>query len=265
MELISIIIPVFNAETTIGKCLDSCIKQTYKNLEIIIINDGSTDKSQNLIENYILYDSRIKLFNKENEGLVSARKTAIQYVKGKYVSFVDADDYIEYNTIELLTNYSEDVDIIIGDFIIEDIQGQKSNTQHSNCLRYGNRNEGMYCNFLSKQVVPSLCGRLIKTEYLKAIAVPIDITVGEDFITNMLILDTFEVKVALLNKPIYHYVQYPISMVNNNTKALAARIKYIKWVVNYFSNKNSILYPSIKIYLCLYWKNVFLICGMVGM
>lgn len=101
-ELITVIINVYNGEKFIKKCLESIINQTYKNLEILIINDGSTDSTQQICESY--EDERIRIINQENMGLSKARNVGIENAKGDFLYFIDADDYIELDTIAYLYN-----------------------------------------------------------------------------------------------------------------------------------------------------------------
>lgn len=104
---ISIIIPVYNAEIYLKQCLDSVICQTFKDFECICINDGSTDNSLSILQEYANKDKRFKLINKKNEGVSVARNTGIQNAAGKYISFVDSDDWITENYIEVLYNKIE--------------------------------------------------------------------------------------------------------------------------------------------------------------
>lgn len=99
---VSVIVPVYNVEPYLKRCLDSICGQTYSNMEILLINDGSTDNSKAICEEYASKDSRIKVFNKENGGLSSARNTGLDNMEGDYVYFVDSDDWIEENAIQLL-------------------------------------------------------------------------------------------------------------------------------------------------------------------
>ncbi len=101
-KLISVIINVYNCEDYIGRCLDSVINQTYKNIEILIVNDGSTDNTLNIIKKY--KDKRIRIINQDNMGLSKSRNVALDNAKGDYLYFVDADDYIELDAIEYLYN-----------------------------------------------------------------------------------------------------------------------------------------------------------------
>ena len=102
IQMISVILNVFNGEKYIKKCLESIINQTYKDIEIVIVNDGSTDDTKKIIESY--KDKRIKLINQENMGLSLSRNVGIDNSKGDYLYFVDVDDYLEKDALEYLYN-----------------------------------------------------------------------------------------------------------------------------------------------------------------
>lgn len=102
---LSIIIPVYNTEKYLVKCLDSVINQTFKNIEIICINDGSTDNSLDILKEYQVLDNRVKILDKENGGSSSARNVGIEHAKGKYITFIDSDDFIELSTYESLLSF----------------------------------------------------------------------------------------------------------------------------------------------------------------
>lgn len=125
---ISVIVPVYNVEKYIRQCLESIINQTYKNLEIIIVNDGTRDNSMKIVEEY-LSDERIRVINKENGGISSARNRGIEEATGEYVSFVDSDDWLEIDLYERIVQILEGnkVDIIF--LIIIDIVKIKKNTE----------------------------------------------------------------------------------------------------------------------------------------
>ena len=103
-SLITIIIPVYNIEKYLRKCIESVIEQTYKNIEIILVDDGSMDNSGEICDQYKEKDSRILVIHKRNGGLSDARNSAIDIAKGKYLFFLDGDDYIEKDSIEYLYN-----------------------------------------------------------------------------------------------------------------------------------------------------------------
>ena len=99
---ISVIIPVYNVEQYLEKCLDSILNQTYKNIEIILVNDGSIDKSGLICDEYSRKYNNIKVFHKENGGVSSARNLGIDNATGQYLAFIDPDDYIDVNMYEIL-------------------------------------------------------------------------------------------------------------------------------------------------------------------
>ena len=111
---ISVIVPIYNADRYLDKCIDSIIMQTYTDLEIILIDDGSTDGSLKICQKYEEQDKRVVVIHRENSGLVAARKLGVKYAHGEYVTFVDADDYIDWDTYEILMNQldSSNVDIV---------------------------------------------------------------------------------------------------------------------------------------------------------
>ena len=103
---ISIIVPVYNVEPYLRRCVNSIINQTYKNLDIILVDDGSTDHSGEICDEYATKDNRIKVIHRENGGLSAARNTGLNIAKGEYVYFVDSDDYIERETCEIALSYA---------------------------------------------------------------------------------------------------------------------------------------------------------------
>lgn len=109
--LLSVIIPVYNVEKTLERCINSVINQTYTNLEIILVNDGSTDNSLQICEKFKYKDPRIKIVNKENGGLSSARNAGLDIMTGKYVAFLDSDDYIDESMYEDLLSCIDKYDV----------------------------------------------------------------------------------------------------------------------------------------------------------
>ncbi len=105
--LISVIIPVYNVEKYLRECVESVINQTYKNIEIILVDDGSTDSSGDICEEYIEKDSRVTVIHQKNSGPSKTRNTGLENANGKYIYFLDSDDYIENNALELLTEAAE--------------------------------------------------------------------------------------------------------------------------------------------------------------
>lgn len=121
--IFSIIVPVYNVEKYLSKCLDSLVNQTYTNIEIICINDGSSDNSLNILEEYATKDNRIKVITQHNQGVSVARNVGIENATGKYILFVDADDWVERNTCEILAKQLENRNydlVVFNAFMVRD-------------------------------------------------------------------------------------------------------------------------------------------------
>lgn len=117
--LVSIIVPIYNVEKYLDRCLLSIKNQTYSNLEVIMVNDGSKDSSRNIAAHYQDIDHRFKLFDKENGGLSSGRNYGMRFVTGEFVAFIDSDDFLETDYVEVLLNsFDSNTDIVIGDYVI---------------------------------------------------------------------------------------------------------------------------------------------------
>lgn len=163
---ISVIIPVYNVEKYIGQCLDSIVNQTYKNLEIIIVNDGSNDNSLEIINRYSQNDRRIKIINLENKGVSFARNIGIKNSEGNYISFVDSDDYLNLNTYEKLVKNLDGEDLIIFNY------GRFENsTREIIKEKYVSDDEMQELpeekRYLYSKINHSCWNKLYKTEYLK--------------------------------------------------------------------------------------------------
>lgn len=214
-KLLSVIVPVYNVEPYISRCLSSIIRQSYKELEIICVNDGSTDNSEDLIKEYQKKDSRIVLINKENAGLVSARKAGLQKSIGKYVTYVDSDDYIDQGMYKYMMDaiVKNDVDIVTsgvyrdyGERIVEErdsiLQGCYSDKKLS-----GLRNELIETSrFFKRNISSHLWNKIfLKEKIIKhQMRVPNEITIGEDaavFYPMMFDINS----IYVTNKVFYHY------------------------------------------------------------
>ena len=114
-SLISVVVPVFNVEKYLSRCIDSIINQTYRNLEIILVDDGSSDKCPQICDSYALKDKRIKVMHKKNEGVSEARNVGLHASKGKYISFIDSDDYInEFMFEKMVKAYTNNqIDLVV--------------------------------------------------------------------------------------------------------------------------------------------------------
>ena len=113
---ISVIVPVYNTEQYLHRCIDSVLAQTYKDFELLLIDDGSTDSSGAICDEYAAKDARVKVFHKENGGVSSARRIGVEQSHGEFIYFVDSDDAILPDTLEMMCNYmTNGVDVVVFD------------------------------------------------------------------------------------------------------------------------------------------------------
>lgn len=206
---ISVIIPMYNAEKTIEKCIISILNQTYENLEIIIINDGSVDNSENICKKLMKKDERIKYFYKQNSGVSDTRNYGLEKAKGYYVAFVDSDDFLEKNMYELMIKESEDSDVVICNYnkIINDKEIKlESNINGKVCfdleemiLKIENKKINIYINPPWNKLIKK---QIIEDNNMKFNS---EISLGEDLIFNLKVMQKAN-KIKVLNKKLYNYI-----------------------------------------------------------
>ncbi len=219
--LVSIIIPVYNAQKYLPKCIDSIINQTYDNIEIICVNDGSTDFSLNILQDYSKNDSRIKVLNQKNSGVSVARNNALEYVQGEYVMFVDADDWIELVACDIAVNSIKmhNADVVMWDYIREFGNVSKPKNIFKNDIvfeendikrRLHRRMFGMVGDELTEpdkmDALSPVCMKLYKTESIRDIRFYDIREIGtfEDGLFNIEVFNNIR-KAVYINKYLYHY------------------------------------------------------------
>jgi glycosyltransferase involved in cell wall biosynthesis len=218
LEQVSIIVIVYNSEKTLSKCLDSCISQTYKNIEIVVVNDGSTDNSYAIAKSFQENDERIRLISKKNEGIPRTRRAGFEQSSGAYIYHLDADDYLEPEAIEVLlkTLNEEKADIVIGGLILEDREGELITNWISN-LTYKSRTDYLK-DIFSTKMPPFIFGRLIKREMYEPVLVPSEFNCGEDIISNvMMVCHNPQIKIVSHPGLIQHYLIYSSSLTNSSS------------------------------------------------
>lgn len=189
--LISVIVPVYNTEKYLRECIESIIRQTYEMLEIILVDDGSTDTSSNICDEYANKDGRIIVIHQENRGLVAARKTGVSRATGKYVTFVDSDDWIAKDAYDkLMTSVGEhDIDIVSFGYTMVASKWKKEIYNLFNDAIYEGEllkilySKAMYDNDAEASgITRSLCTKLIRRELVQEKLEQMDekITLGED-------------------------------------------------------------------------------------
>ena len=248
---VSIIIPAFNSKKYIVRCVESAINQTLKEIEIIIVNDGSTDNTLDLIKNLALKDDRLIVINKKNGGLSSARNAGLDVAKGEYIQHLDGDDWIELKACEEVYQYASknNVDIVVCDYYrdndaggvkyIRDLKSEKNISSSEEYLIY----------FFQRKTTPAVWNKLIKKELYENIRHPEELFQGEDVaVMPRLILGAR--KIEKLNQAFVHYIVNPNSITNFETTKRMYQLFEAYDMIEYFLKKSG-KYKVFKDYLML--------------
>lgn len=221
---ISIVIPVFNAAGFIERCLDSCLSQTFSSLEVIAVDDGSTDDSFRILEEYARKDSRVRPVVNKNElgGAAEARDYGVKQAKGAFIFFLDSDDYIPSNAIERLYNRQLETgsDIIVGDF--EFVGHPVLKQFHYPATEDFMDGEDFLCLVFDTET-PCIWGKLIRTSLFEGVCCYEQrIDMGEDLYTLIHLCLANEVVISFLPSTVYYYVQRAGSVMNETDEYLQA-------------------------------------------
>ncbi|HJC74839.1 MAG TPA: glycosyltransferase [Candidatus Mediterraneibacter faecavium] len=222
MKLVSVIIPAYNAEKTIARCLQSVINASYQNLEVIVVDDGSTDKTASICQNYAEKDRRIKVICQSNLGVVEARKLALYYSTGEYISFVDSDDTMSVKMIEKLTEAMElkYVDIAVcGYEVVWDDHLERA--QYEKEVTLGNTYDILDA-YINGGVRGFLWNKLYKRELFEDMQWPENMDICEDLYSNAWIVSKHpDLKVTILPESYYQYYMYESSATHNIEKLIS--------------------------------------------
>jgi len=218
VPLVSIIVPVYNSEKTLGICIDSILKQSYKEFELILLNDGSTDSSGQICDMYANKDIRIRVMHKKNTGVSDTRNQGIAVARGKYLQFVDSDDWITPDATELFVRKAEkyQCDMVIADFyrVIGGRASKKGAIEQEGIMDIAS-----YANFMMHKPADFYYGvlwnKLFKRSIVEKYQLKMDSSISwcEDFIFNLEYLRNIH-KVYVMKKPVYYYVKTKGSLVS---------------------------------------------------
>lgn len=241
-DLISVIVPIYNIDQYVGFCIESLIKQTYKNLEIILVDDGSTDRSSAICDLYASKDNRIKVIHKENGGLVSARKAGVAMATGAFIGHVDGDDWVEPDFYEALHRAAvkAGADVVCAGFS-RDLFSQRVKCVNSvlDGIYEGNGLEKLYEQMLTCDdqftigVTTYVWNKLFKAEIAKIAQKNVDerITIGEDAAVTYPAL-LMAKRVYICDNSSYHYRQREGSMLKLQSR-FHSEVNKIKFMYRY--------------------------------
>ncbi len=236
--LVSIIIPVYNVELYLSKCIDSILAQSFTDWECILVDDGSKDKSGSICDNYALKDNRIKVIHQNNSGVSIARQVGIDNVCGEYSIHIDPDDWIESNMLEELYNKakSDDADMVICDYYKHEGGVQQYINQRPNLLEPIKIIEQMLTTNMYPPLYGSCWNKLVRCSCFNSSDnlirfEPDDLSLGEDVVFNCRLLMSTVHRVSYLNKAFYHYEVRSNSLCSTLEKNIGYLIKIQEEIV----------------------------------
>lgn len=256
-DLISIIVPVFNGEKYVSCCLDNILNQTYKNTEIVIVNDGSTDSTKNIIEKYAEEYSNIKIINQENKGLWSARNVGIENADGQFIGFVDVDDYIRPDMYEILHELciNNESDIAVCDRyrnINYKNDYENMNTTTEKKYIYDSRDAVIHLFSNTRNIKPALWDKLYRREMFEKIRC--ENTFFEDMSITYKLLYSAS-KVIVTKKQLYGYSVHEGSLITSEWSLKKTKSYYdiMEMIEEYFMGvDDQEIHASIQ-YLRMQW------------
>ena len=217
-DLISVIVPVYKVEKYLEKCIESVLKQTYTNLQIILVDDGSPDNCGKICDEYAKKDSRIEVIHKINGGLSDARNVGINRANGRYIGFVDSDDYIKEDMYEKLINLIKEYDADISICNLYDvIDGKEYVRNKDNGIHEYSRIDILKEILLDKNIQSYAWNKLYKKELFDEIKYPIR-KKYEDIGTTFYLFEKCN-KIVVTSEPEYYYLKRADSLVNNVTES----------------------------------------------
>ena len=238
MLKLSIIVPVYNVEKYIDKCLKSLVNQTLQDIEIIIVNDGSQDKSAEIIEKYVTQNlGKIKYYEKKNGGLSSARNYGLEYATGEYVVCLDSDDYVEKNMYEEMYNLAkkEKSDMVECDFIWEWEYGKKV---------FDKRRDYKIKKEMMKRPRVVAWNKIYKRELLNKTKTRFPESLIYEDLEFFYKLLPYLNKISYINKYFVHYTQREDSISNTQTEKTGDIFKILDSIFDFYKEKN--LYNKYK-------------------
>lgn len=230
MPKISVIVPVYNVEKYIKKCLDSLVNQILHDIEIIVVDDGSTDSSAEIIKEYVDMYKNVKYYKKENGGLSDARNYGLQYATSKYVAFLDSDDYVDINLYKLMYEKAkkEDSDMVECNFYWAYPRKNKKDIG----VRYSNKKE-----MIEKARVVAW-NKIYKKEVLDMAKVEFPKGLRYEDVEFFYKLVPYIEKVSFVKKPLIYYVQRKESIINTQNEKTKDIFTVLNNVITYYKNKN---------------------------
>lgn len=208
MSLVSIIVPAYNAEQYIGRCIESVLKQDYDDFELIIVNDGSKDATAEICQGFSEKDPRIIVINKENGGVSEARNTGIERASGEYIMFADADDLLAEDMLSTTVKAMGDADLVMASIAMITKKGRADYIVKDTSFDLRSLMEDYSVEAFPRICLSSPCCKLYKKEIIDRFSIRFDKTMslGEDTVFNMSYVSHCK-KINAISKPLYFYIR----------------------------------------------------------
>lgn len=204
-KMISVIIPAYNVEEYVGECLESIINQSYKNIEVLVVNDGSKDNTLDVINLVAAKDNRIKAINQENQGVSAARNNAIDLAQGEYLAFFDADDWLPERALEILINECEETGAQIAVSNMKKIKNGKNIGKLKEIKKVYTKVDALEELFKEEYLNCSVWNKLYSRKVIANEKFDIELKVAEDFDFLYRVLKNADKIAVNTNEVVYHY------------------------------------------------------------
>lgn len=216
--LITVVLPIYNVAKWLDTCIQSIVEQTYRNLQIILVDDGSTDESPTICERWAAKDSRINVVHQRNAGLSAARNTGLRLRKGEYICFVDSDDYVEHDYVKRMldTAHAEQADMVVCNVRKEDENGDTPAEEADPSFETKTLTSRQYMIYAIQSSWKHIVAwnKLYRSEIWNNLTYPVGKIHEDEFVFAQLVVRCH--RVACIDDVLYHYVQRDGSIMNKN-------------------------------------------------
>ncbi|MFI3084414.1 MULTISPECIES: glycosyltransferase family 2 protein [Streptococcus] len=241
-DLVSIIVPVYNVQEYLRDCIISILQQTYKNIEVLLVNDGSTDESGKICGEYAKKDIRIRVFHTKNAGVSVARNLGLRYAQGEYITFVDSDDSIHPQMVEMMVSELQRTNsdcIICSCKTVETMQSFENIEEFETEVVEANLAIRDLCHLekpYKDMEVTAVWGTLYKHSIIEGFSFAENVTVGEDFLFKYSLFHSCT-SITYISAPLYHYLIRPSSAMRNGFNK--QKLESLSYFENFLTSANS--------------------------
>lgn len=259
--MVSIIIPVYNVQAYLRECLDSVLAQTYTDIEVILVDDGSTDKSGIICDEYREKDRRVRVCHKQNAGVSAARNTGIELAGGEYLVFVDSDDCIHPELVEMYMQTVKPDITVLCEYTI-DFEQWKKFTEDSSDKKVVHVSRQEFMQLFDEDYINSPVNKIYQAKVIRdhQIVFPEDLDLGEDLLFNLAYLSKAQTSYAILQNPFYYYRDDRTGSLTNTKRRnlLSIQTRLFSAVKKFLTETDIWTENNQRLYYGLYWDRLYL-------